>query len=104
MNMTDDALSARAIPKIIPCVSVPETIHYNIREHFITTETIGGNIPETVIEGTDSSSTATLGIATLADAKWSANGTASITDESADSVSVTYSVSHTIYNRVNYRD
>jgi hypothetical protein len=107
MQATDYAApgsSATATPNIIYCPVTPEAIYYNIPEHFITTETFGGAIPETVIEGTNSSTTATLGIATFAGETWSLNGTGSITDSSTNSVSVAYSVSRTIYNRVNYRD
>lgn len=88
------------------CPVVPKTIYYNKREHFLTAETFGGKIPETVTEGTNSSSTHTLGIAYDSgdEGKWSVDGAGSITDSSTNSASVTYSVPYTVYNRVNYRD
>jgi hypothetical protein len=49
----------------------------------------------------------TLGVAFSAPVKkvkWSVDGTGSITDSSTHSVSITYSVPHTIYNRVNYHE
>ena len=94
-----------ATPKY-SCPVIPRTIYYNKPEHFLTVETFGGKIPETVDEGTDSSSTHTLGIAIDPgdEGKWSADGTGSITDSSTSGASVTYSVPHTVYNRVNYRD
>ncbi len=102
---TDFAASPDATPDT-PCGVLTVATYRNRTEHFNTTETFGGNIPETVTEGTNSSTTDTLGVTEEGDAKgvkWEADGTASISDSSTHSVSVTYSVPHTIYNRVNYR-
>lgn len=103
------AMQVSSGPHVIPppCLVKAEGIYYNKPEHFMTTATFGGKIPETVTEGTDNSSTHTLGVALEAETKnglkWSVNGTGSITDSSTHSVSVTYSGPRTIYNRVNYR-
>lgn len=92
------------------CHLIPGNKYRNKPEHFTTTATIstGGKIPETVTEGTDNSSTHTLGVAVegliKGKVKWTAEGTGSITDSSTNSASITYSYPRTIYNRVNYRD
>jgi hypothetical protein len=100
-----------AAPNIVVCVVIPEKIYHNKPEHFLTTATLstGNKIPETITEGTDSSSTHTLGIGTSHENSagktvWSDTGTGSITDSSTHSVSVVYAYPRTIYNRVNYRD
>lgn len=90
------------------CPAVPEGIYRKKPEHFVTTatEATGGNIPETVTEAVDHSTTHTLGIAyegTFKGAKWGVDGTGSMTDDSSRSVSVTYSYPRSIYNVVNYR-
>lgn len=83
------------------CTVYPGTIYYNNTERFLTANTWSG-IPVTVSEG--ASSTHTLGVAvSQSGGAYSANGTGSISRSSSASVSVTYSTSHTTYNRVNYR-
>jgi hypothetical protein len=77
-------------------------VYKNKPEHFVTTQTMT-NIPETITES--SSASHTLGIAISGtNGSWSESGTASISRTSTASASTTYSVAHTIYNRVNYRD
>jgi hypothetical protein len=96
--------SSHATPSS-PCSTGVVATYRDRPEHFNTTETIGGNIPETVIEGTNSSTTATLGVAisySIKKVKWGIDGTGSITDSSTHEVSATYAVPHTLYNRVNY--
>jgi hypothetical protein len=104
---TDFASASMPATPNTPCGVAVVWTYRDRPEHFNTTETIGGNIPETIIEGTNSSTTHTLGVAFSASVKkvkWSADGTGSITDSSTHSVSITYSVPHTIYNRVNYHE
>lgn len=104
---TQFASTAAAIPMPGFCWFYWSTEYYNIPEHFLDAETYGGNIPETVIEGTNSSTTATLGIAysySGASGSWGASGTASITDSSTYAVSSTFWTTYSVYNRVNYRD
>lgn len=104
---TQLASTAAAIPQPGFCWFYWGTEYYNIPEHFLNAETYGGNIPETVTEGTNSSTTATLGIAyssTGQSGTWGASGTASITDSSTYGVSSTFSTTYSVYNRVNYRD
>jgi hypothetical protein len=104
---TQFASTAAASPMIGVCIAYWGTEYYNIREHFLNAETYGGNIPETVTEGTNSSTTATLGVAysySGASGTWGASGTASITDSSTYGVSSTFSTTYSVYNRVNYRD
>lgn len=104
---TQFASTAAVSPQIGVCIGYWGTEYYNIREHFLNAETYGGNIPETVTEGTNSSTTATLGIGysySGASGTWSASGTASITDSSTYGVSSTFWTPYSVYNRVNYRD
>jgi hypothetical protein len=104
---TQFASTAPALPQPGFCWFYWGTEYYNIPEHFLNTETYGGNIPETVTEGTNSSTTATLGIGyswSGASGTWGASGTASITDSATYGVSSTFSTTHSVYNRVNYRD
>jgi hypothetical protein len=104
---TQFATTAGTIPKPGFCWFYWSTEYYGIREHFLNAETWGGNIPETITEGTNSSTTATLGIGyswSGASGTWGASGTASITDSSTYGVSSTFSTSYSVYNRVNYRD
>ena len=102
--------SVPASPGIVPgsgtCLIIAGTIYYNIKEHFLTAETFGGKIPETITEGTNSSSTHTLGVAYSYSGNygtWGANGTMSLTDSHTNQVSSTFTVPYTVYNRVNYR-
>lgn len=84
------------------CWTIPQTIYYNKREHFVTTQTMSG-IPETVTES--ASATHTLGVAYKSSyGSWGANGSMSMSRSGSVSVSQTKSSSYTIYNRVNYRD
>lgn len=84
------------------CWTVPQTIYYDKKEHFVTTETMSG-IPETVTES--ASARHTLGVAyKSAYGGWGASGSMSMTRSGSVSVSQTKSTSHTIFNRVNYRD
>jgi hypothetical protein len=94
---------ASLTPDSVPyCYLVAGAYSYNNKEHFSTLYTESG-IPATLTEGT--STTHTMGIATTLDHKsWSANGSSSITHTSTASATATYSTSHTMYNRVNYRD
>jgi len=107
---TQFASTASASPMIgqaTGCLVYWGTEYYDITEHFLNAETYGGNIPETVTEGTNSSTTATLGVAysySGASGTWSAAGTSSITDSSTYGVSSTFWNTYSVYNRVNYRD
>jgi hypothetical protein len=104
---TDFASASAPSTPGTPCGEAVVATYRDRPEHFNTTETIGGNIPETVIEGTNSSTTATLGVAvsySIKKVKWGIDGSGSITDSSTHEVSVTYKVPYTIYNRVNYHE
>jgi hypothetical protein len=104
---TQFASAGPSRPAAASCFYQWGTIYYNISEHFTNANTYGGSIPATVTEGTNSSTTATLGIAysySGASGTWSASGTSSITDSSTGGVSIAYSSTHTVYNRVNDRD
>jgi len=103
-------MPATANPHVTPnyyCAVVAQGIDRDKREHFMTTatESTKGAIPETIIEGTNDSSTHTLGVEYTYAGKggWGADGTGSITDSSTNMVSETFSHPETIYNRVNYR-
>jgi hypothetical protein len=93
------------------CYKIPEAIHRNLPEHFVTTYTIstGNKIPETVTEAVDKSTTHALGIGVQgknAEGKviWTGTGSGSITYTQNHASSQTWGFARTIYNRVNYRD
>jgi hypothetical protein len=100
-----------AAPQVLSCPIYPGAFHYNRPEHFVNTETLstGNMIPEEVTEGTDNSSTHTLGFGwgvtnSEGTTVWTPQGSGSVTDDSTDEASQTWSFARTIYNRVNYRD
>ncbi|MGW5240687.1 hypothetical protein ACWEOW_17295 [Monashia sp. NPDC004114] len=106
-DATGRGADVSATPDSVPyCSLLVGSTYYGQKEHFSTLYTMSG-IPATLTEGTSSThaTTHTLGVAqTLDHVSWSASGTSSITHTSSASASTTYSTSHTIYNRVNYRD
>lgn len=99
-----DRRSAQRVAQSVPtCYIVPGTISYNHLELFANVYTSSSSIPATVTVG--GSATHTMGVAVSMDGKvWTASGTSSIQRTSTSEVSTTYAGSHTVYNRVNYRN